>query len=83
MQVINFVYIDNIKKQYTNINKIKNKKDWTLNAIIFAYCWVSRKNATKLGCNRIYWSLAMCSIPYFALMSKGKLDLPDEVLGKR
>ncbi|KRX07169.1 hypothetical protein PPERSA_00079 [Pseudocohnilembus persalinus] len=56
---------------------------WQTNVFLLAACWFGRRSATKDGCLRIFWSTAMCSIPFFALMSKGKLDSLDEILGKR
>lgn len=37
-------------------------------------CFYGRHRATKSGGPRIFWSAALLSVPFYALISKGKLD---------
>ena len=45
-----------------------------MNGLLFILSWYGRKHATKVGSPRIFYSFAMCAIPYYALVSTAKLD---------
>eukprot|EP01017_Pseudomicrothorax_dubius_P032007 TRINITY_DN4145_c0_g1_i18.p1 TRINITY_DN4145_c0_g1~~TRINITY_DN4145_c0_g1_i18.p1 ORF type:complete len:163 (+),score=28.71 TRINITY_DN4145_c0_g1_i18:66-554(+) len=56
---------------------------WLTNAAIFTFAAFARNHATKTGAPRSVWSFTMGAIPFFALLSKVRLDLPGDGLGAR
>ena len=57
--------------------------DWLVNGLFLAGAIFGRFRARKVGSPTLVWSTVIVSIPYFVLISKGKLDTQDDLLGHR
>ncbi len=53
------------------------------NATLLGVLLLGRHYATKSSAPRLLYSMAACSIPYFALITTSRLDNQDELLGHR
>lgn len=64
---------------YFNVNFI----DWVHNALLFTMAVLGRRHAGVVGAPRMLWSACIVGIPFYALLSRSKLDSLDEVGGAR
>ncbi|KAL4436452.1 hypothetical protein ABPG74_003018 [Tetrahymena malaccensis] len=60
-----------------------SKQYWITNAFIVGVSLLARRHALKVGSPRIFWSGCIVGVPLAAIISRGKSDQLDELVGAR